>query len=549
MGIMDELLGNIDAQGTLSEEQRQSDVERCRYSLVEFVKTYLSDSGDELDELCSFHYDLASRLESVALSKNKSTESCIMSPRGHGKSFWTSYAFILWCIAYQHTKNILLVTNETSLGRQFIIDIRQFIEDSDKFIEDFGDLTGDVIWTSERLACSNGICVSTKGSGASLRGCKMFGVRPTAIICDDLLSLENSGNTEQRAKLYSWYTKVLIKCASKFCNTFIIGTPQNDSDLLSMMFTAEQFSDYYTKKYQAIISYSDSDLWDTWSTLRNDLSNPNRTKNADDFYFANKSEMLEGTKVLWDRYDDTYLVLMKEKQKLGSEAWSAEMMCEALDESTREFQESWIEKCYYELEDLPEIIAVHIGVDASATANRTSDDAAIVCVGVGSDNFLYVLDVFSKKINVDGLADQMLIFGVQYYSKISKINIEDVVFQILVKDIMERKALDSGLYLPFTGVKVRTQGNKQVKLRSLCVPIRNGYIKIRKDQRKLLEEMRRFPVSKSDNCLDALWIATYGLIGGGTSNFGFSSINTDYSKSNKASSWEPKWLQALKQRR
>jgi len=526
--FLEELFKDIpnDPQGSLSELQKQSDKERCRYDLVEFVKTYLSDTGDELDAMCSFHLEIAARLESVALAKDKTTESCIMSPRGHGKSFWTSYAFPIWCAAYSHTKNILLVTNENSLGRQFIIDIRQFLEDNEKFIEDFGNLMGSVIWTSEKLACSNGFCISTKGSGASLRGVKMFGVRPTAIICDDLLSSENSGTPEQRKKLYDWYTKVLVKCASKFCNLFVIGTPQGDADLISMMFSSEQFSDYYTKKYQAVMEYSESDLWDEWSNRRNDLSNPNRTKDADDFYFANRETMLQGTSVLWDRYEDTYLVLMKEKQKLGTEAWASEMMCEALDEESREFQEDWIQKCLYDIDDLPELTDIYIGVDAAATAHRTSDDAAIVVVGKGIDRYLYVLDVFAKKINVDGLSDQMVAFGAQYYSKIKRIHIEDVVFQILVKDIMDRRAMDSGLYLPFEGMKVAGLGKKQVKLRSLCVPVRNGHIRFRKDHRRLIEEMRRFPKGKSDNVLDALWIATVGIIGGNAQSFAFTSLSS-----------------------
>lgn len=516
MGVLDDLFKGVTAEEKeLTEEQKASDVERCRYSLVEFVRVYLSDSGDELDELCSFHYEIAHELENMVLKhKKKSTESCIMSPRGHGKSFWTSYAFPLWCIAYKHTKNILLVTNEGSLGKQFIIDIRQFIEDSDKFREDFGDLVGQTIWTSEKLACSNGICVSSKGSGASLRGVKMFGVRPTVIICDDILNEENSATPDQRKKLYNWYTKVLIKCGSKYCSIFVIGTPQNDADLLSMMFTSEQFSDYHTNKYQAVICFSDSELWDKWITIREDLSNPRRSEDADDFYFANREEMLRGTEVLWDRYEDTYLVLMKEKQKLGTEAWASEMMCESLSEEDREFQEEWIESCLYKPEELPEITDIYIGVDAAATAHRTSDDAAIVTVGQGVDNYLYVLDVFAKKINVDGLSDQMVIFGAQYYSKIRSIRIEDVVFQILVKDIMDRRALDSGLYLPFEGLKVAGLGKKQAKLRSLCVPIRNRHIRFRKDHRRLIDEMRRFPKGKSDNILDALWIATHGLIGG-----------------------------------
>lgn len=532
MDILDKLFSDVETEKKTQENGELTDKERCRGSLVDFAKTYLSNSGDKMDELCSFHYDICARLEEIVANKNKSTDSCYMCARGHGKSFWVSYAFIIWCIAYKLTPNILLVTNEASLGRQFIIDIRQFIEDDVKFNKDFGNLVGNLIWTSEKLACSNGVCVSTKSTGASMRGVKMFGHRASITIFDDILSLENSGTPEAASRTYNWYTKVATKAGSKYSSMFVIGTPQNDRDLLNMMFTSEQFSDYYTKKYPAVLKYSESDLWDTWSDMRNDLSNPNRAKDADDFYFAHREEMLEGTEVLWDRYDDTYLVLMKEKQKLGTDAWGSEMMCETIDEENREFPEEWLENDIYNPEELPDIVDVYIGVDAAATANRTSDDAAIAVVGLGVDHYFYVLDMFAKKINVDGLSDQMLKYAIQYKDKIRSIRIEDVLFQILVKDIMEKKALESGLYLPFEGVKVNGLGKKQVKLRSLCVPVRNGYIKFRKDQRKLLEEFRRFPKGKSDNCLDALWIATYGVLGGVNNSFSFGSINLQETQNN-----------------
>jgi len=530
LGILDELFQGVsDTQGTLTEEQKQSDVERCRYSLVEFVKTYLNDgSGEPLDELCEFHYEISSRLEDIVLNrKTESTESCILSPRGHGKSFWTSFAFPLWCIAYKHTRNILIVTNESSLGRQFIVDIRQFLEDNEKFIADFGSLIGATIWTSEKLQCSNGICVSSKGAGASMRGVKMFGVRPTVIVCDDILNNENSDNDDQRKKLYDWYTKVLYKCGSKFCHVFVIGTLLNDACLLARMMNDEQFSDYYTKKYQAIKEYSTSHLWDQWTDIRNNLSNHRRIKDADDFYFDNKEEMLEGTEVLWDRYADTYLHLMKERQKIGEEAWGTEMQNDPVTDATREFKEDWIDRNTYEIDELPELTDIYIGVDAAATANRKSDDGAIVVVGKGVDNYFYVLDVFAKKATIDTLSEQMIIYGIQYHrdGKIRRIAIEDVVFQLLaVKDNMERRCLNAGLYLPFEGIKVKQFGSKQTKIRSLIIPMRSGWIKVRKDQRRLLDEMRRFPKGKSDNTLDALWIAVTGFMGTSLQSFSFASL-------------------------
>jgi Terminase-like family. len=504
-----------------------SDKERCRNSLVEFVKTYLSDG--ELDDFCSFHYDIADRLEDIVLRrKREKTYSCFVSPRGHGKSFWTSFAFPLWCIAYGHTRNILIVTSEGSLGRQFIIDIRQFIETNEKFIEDFGNLRGDVIWTTDKIACKNKVCVSTKGSEMATRGVKMFNVRPTVIICDDILSEANSSNSDQRQKLYDWYNKVLMPCGEKYCSVFVIGTILNDACLLYMMLNDAQFSDYFTKKYQAIMEFSDSPLWDEWLNMRNDLSNPNRVQDADKLYRKHRKEMLKGTKVLWDRYEDTYLFLMKEKQRIGTDAFATEYQNDGLLEESREFKEEWLTRNIYTQDELPEITDVFIGVDAAAKSKSRSDDSAIAVVGKAVNTYLYVLETFSRRVPTEDLIDQLLLYAVQYYSKIRRIAIEDVVFQILIKDIAEKRALDSGLYLPFDGIKVPNTQKKELKLRSLVIPIRNGYFKFRNDQRKLLEELRRFPKGASDNLMDALWISTVGVIGGAAINqFSFTNLSIE----------------------
>jgi len=353
-----------------------------------------------------------------------------------------------------------------------------------------------------------------------------MGVRPTVIICDDILSEKNSSNTEQRQKLSDWYNKVLMPSGEKYCSTFVIGTILNDACLLYKMLTDAQFSDYYTKKYQAVLSYSDSPLWDDWLDIRNNLSNPNRTTDSDKFYFKHKKAMTKGTKVLWDRFDDTYLNLMKEKQRIGDEAWATEMMNDGLLEESREIKEDWITRNFYLPEDMPIVTDVWLGIDAAATAHRKSDDSAIVVLGKCEDNYFRILDTFSRKVPTDVLIDQMILYAIQYFDVLRAVRTEDVVFQILLKDLMEKKAIEQNLHLPFDPVKPPKTKDKEFKLRSLILPIRNNYIKFRREDKKLLEEMRRFPKGASDNLLDALWLALQGTLSAGAGSFSFGGISS-----------------------
>lgn len=536
LSIIDDLFKDTESTKLLTEEQRLSDKERCRHSLVDFAKIYLSEFVT--DELCDFHRDIAGHFEDLTFNyKEQRTHSCIAAPRGFGKSLWSSCAFPLWQICYGMCRNILIVSSEGSLARQFVQDIKMQLEDNEKIREDFGDMVGETTWTNEKIVTKNKVAVIGKGAMAALRGVKVGGYRVDYAICDDILNSKNSDTPEARDKTHQWYHKVLCPTVSKYGKVVVIGTVTSDADLIASMLSQPQYSEYYRKKYQAVIEFSDEDkLWNEWQDRLQNLSDNNAADTAHRFYLDNKETMVKNTKVLWEREEDMYMKLMKIKA-MDIEAFSTECQNEGLLAEQQEFQDEWVLRNLYLPEELPEIVDVYIGVDAAAKARLTSDDSAMIVVGKGKDGFWYVLETFSKKVTIDALIDQLLIYAIQYYSKIRRIAWEDVVFQCLIEDLMKKKAVDSGLYLPFEGVKV--QQKKELKLRSLVTPVRNGYFKFRKDQRKLLEEMKRFPKARSDNLLDALWLSTVGIIGGGVSQFSFGSISGNPS-GHQANSKQPK---------
>jgi len=536
MAFEDDVRNMLDSEENI-ETDGASLKEKCRFSLLEFTKEYIwNHEAEDWDNLSEFHFDICTKLENTVLRDKKiPTKTLEVSPRGHQKSFWTDFAFPIWCIAYKHTQNILIVSSEGSLGRQLISDIMQFIEMDEKFIEDFGDMRGRS-WSTEKLICNNGVCLSSKGAGMASRGTKINGIRPTIIICDDILSEKNSNTSEQRQKTEDWYNKVLVPCGEKNCSIFVIGTILNDACLLYKMLTDVQYADYDTKKYQAVKKYSESDLWNEWELIRNNLEDEQRIKHADEYYHKNKEEMIKNTEVLWNRNGtDTYYSLMKTKASIGDDAWATEYMNDGLLEESREIKEEWIQRDLYKIEDLPEIVDVFIGFDAAAKAGRKNDDSAIVVVGKGTDNYYYVLEAWAKKLPIDKVIDQLILYVIQYYDVLRYVRVEDVVFQILLKDIIEKKGLEQGIYIPVDPIKPPQNKDKAFKLRSLIFPIRNGWLKMLGEHKKLIEEMRRFPKGASDNLLDALWIATVNVWSGtkGNAGFGFGGVETQSSKQHK----------------
>lgn len=530
--VLDELWNESleESMGKTEEEQKvTSDKERCRYDFMEFVHAYLwNEDQEEWDRLSEFHYSISERLQSLIIDhKNEKTHTCYVSNRGSAKSFWASFAFPLWCIAYKHTKNILLVTSTGPLGKSFLRDITTFLENDDRFIRDFGNLVGDKVWNSSQIWCANGITMSVKGSGMDVRGTKMDGFRPTMIICDEILSEANSSTSEQRHKIEDWFNKVVMPAGEKNCNVFIVGTILNDACLLFKMLTDSQYSDFYTKKYQAVKSFSESPLWDEWFDIRVNLENQNRLSDSDKFYHGHREEMLKGTKVLWDRSDDAYYELIKERIRIGEDAFATEYQNDGVLEENREIKEEWLERAQYDPAELPEITDVFIGIDAAATANRKSDDSAITVLGKDANNQYYVLETWNGKKPIDQVIDQIFIFSAQYFDVLRAVNVETTVFQVLLKELIDNKAKNSGILIPTNGIKPPTNKDKSMKLRSLIIPIRNGWIKFyEKDQKKLMNEMRRFPKAASDNLLDSLWMAFQKSVTDVAQQFAFGSLTT-----------------------
>ena len=530
--VLDELWNESleESVGKTEDEQKvTSDKERCRYDFMEFVHAYLwNENQEEWDRLSEFHYSISERLQSLIIDhKNEKTHTCYVSNRGSAKSFWASFAFPLWCIAYKHTKNILLVTSTGPLGKSFLRDITTFLENDDRFIKDFGNLVGDKVWNSSQIWCANGITMSVKGSGMDVRGTKMDGFRPTMIICDEILSEANSSTSEQRHKIEDWFNKVVMPAGEKNCNVFIVGTILNDACLLFKMLTDSQYSDFYTKKYQAVKSFSESPLWDEWFDIRVNLENQNRLSDSDKFYHDHREEMLKGAEVLWDRSDDAYCELIKERIRIGEDAFATEYQNDGVLEENREIKEEWLERAQYDPAELPEITDVFIGIDAAATANRKSDDSAITVLGKDANNQYYVLETWNGKKPIDQVIDQIFIFSAQYFDVLRAVNVETTVFQVLLKELIDNKAKNSGILIPTNGIKPPTNKDKSMKLRSLIIPIRNGWIKFyEKDQKKLMNEMRRFPKAASDNLMDSLWLAFQKSVTDVAQQFAFGSLTT-----------------------
>lgn len=493
LGMFDEV--EVESSIQISDEL----IEKCKNDIELFCKTFFPKIFT--GEFCSFHKEVFQSLQEYIVNHNDEKLNYVRAaPRGHGKSQIISFGLPLWAVCFGYAKNILIVSDSAEQASQFIMAIRDELEENEKLREAFGDLTDTKTWANAKIQTANKIQVVAKGAGQKLRGIKYRHYRPDIIIVDDLENDESVETEAQRQKLLNWFHKALIPCGSTTEKIFYIGTVLNYESLLNKLLTAPEYGMWDRKRYQAVYKFSDSELWEEWENiLKSDtIENPDTV--AKQFFAEHREEMLEGTEVLWAGKQKNYYYDLMLLRFMNPEAFDSEYMNDPVSERQREFKEEWFK--YWE--DLPEIKQIYIGVDPSLAKKNKADMSAITVLGKGTDNFLYVMKCDIQRRKPDRIIDDLISECITYKDKLAKVAIEAIQFQYFFAQECGRRALAHNIAIPIE--PITSIMDKELRIKGLIPFIKNGYLKFHISQKRLLDELRRFPKG-SDDGMDSLKFA------------------------------------------
>ena len=431
------------------------------------------------------------------------------APRGNAKSTIVSLALVIWCAVYKKKRYILTLSDTSEQADDFLLNVRNELEENEHLIEDFGEMEG-IVWTNANIILANGVRVQALGAGKRGRGRKHRQYRPDLIICDDLENDENVQSPEQRRKLEGWYYRALSKAASDNADIFVIGTLIHYDSLLSHLLKNPV---YKTHIYKSVISWSTSPLWDDWERLVINLEDPNRIETARLFFEEHKEEMLEGTEVLWPE-KEPYYALMLQRVADGPGAFSSEKQNEPLSAEDRRFLPEWIS--YFEDSDIEgkELFVVGFVDPSMGKKNKGSDPSATITLGMDSNQVIYCLEADIDRKHPDVIIDDVLFKHNKFTYKL--FGVEENQFQEYFKDNMKKTMQDwmnqgrLSSEMPIRGI--HQVSDKGLRIESLQPDIKNGRLKFRRDQQKLIEQLVNFPSADHDDGPDALEGAM-GLLG------------------------------------
>ena len=391
-----------------------------------------------------------------------------IEPRDHGKTTRMTQAFPLWLALTKEKVFVVILAASAEKAKEVISSIKFELEQNERILEDFGDLKTDT-WSKKKIVLVNGNAIAGYGAGEALRGVKEKFLRPTHIICDDLLKEKDVNSPSLRDSLYKWFKRVVMNLG-KGAMIVVVNTILHPDDLPSRL-----FAEIENKQLHG------------WVGLRFSVLTP------------------EGTPLWPERW--SLEDILKKKEQLGSYVFATEWENEPIPEEARKFKKEWFQ--FYSTTDLARVSfkKVVMAVDP-ATGKATGDYSAIVVAGITESGQIYVLDTFGERIS-DLKLIARIIEKFRLY-KPEKIIFETQTFQEIYKNQLVREASKEGLILPVKGIKHTT--NKEMRISKLSPLIESGLILFKeKGQELLLQQLEEFPKGH-DDLPDALEMCVSELI-------------------------------------
>lgn len=474
--------------------------ERCDAFARYYFSPRLNENYDGIikEKNSELHWWLYDRLHYVVTKKGGS-KTAVAAPRGNAKSMVTSVIFILWCICFRKKRHIVIISDTDSQAQKFLLTIKNELESNSKLSEDFPEACGKTRdWRVDDIVTKNDIKIDTFGMGGAIRGTTYKSIRPDLVIMDDIENDEHVLTKEQRTKAQDYLEKKILKLGNKDTDYFFIGTILHYDSLLAK--TLKNPS-WYSKKFKAVIQWSQSPLWEEWERIYTDLTIENRETASRKFFQEHKEEMLKGTKVLWPE-SESYLELMEMRCGEGSKSFNSEKQNEPIDVENATFREEDI--VYFDERELKGDSLVVVGaVDPSLGSNDKSNLSAIITVAKDRQGYLYVMDADIKRRTPDVIIDDII----RYHAKrdYAMFAVESVAFQEFFKTELVKRSRQAGAYLPAKGIKTRK--DKGLRIESLQPLVHDGILRFKKNQTALIEQLLHYPLAESDDGPDCLALA------------------------------------------
>lgn len=419
---------------------------------------------------------------------------CAEAPRGYAKSSLIACFKPIHHILFYGAQTYTVILSKSSReAKKRLKKIKNILAYSKNFRAIFGrnyNETNCKTWREDKIELPGGHVIEAVGFGMQARGLKEDDTRVTLAILDDV---QDENNTKTQEALEDGMDRLLAMLPGldkRGSQIIIIGTPLKSLDIVSTLMGAQGWT---TQRYSACNEQDKTCLWEAKESF-NDL--------------------------------------MEEKEELKSihklHKWYSEKQCEIVGKDTRFFVEEdfrywdgWVETKgnesfihitvlnNYILEEEKVIpVNIFVGIDPASSTSKTADFSVTMPIAYDNEMNVYVLPYYEKRVKPTEHAEQIFETIMQY--KPTKVHVETVSYQEMLRASLEARMREIGLYQRGLTTKWQPRNNKDDRLEDLERFTKSHKLHLKKDMGTLEGEMLLFPNGRK-NLLDGLWYATRKL--------------------------------------
>lgn len=428
----------------------------------------------------------------------------ILLPRASYKTTIASISFPMWLLKRNPNMRIMLDSETYNLSKSILSEIKQQYETGPytRFYPAI-DRKEIIRWAEDSIIIPERTMPKKEGNiaAAGLDGVKA-GMHYDLIIADDLHSQNNTRTRYQIDGVIEHY-RLLLSILEPNGLLIVIGTRWAEEDAYTIIqkdATANLFIPATSVKPMNLSSKC-AESEDT-HLVYDDISDT--AVNANKFYlnFPNVLNLEHLSKI---------------EKRQGPFIFSAQYLLKPVASKESRFREEWLE-FYEETTEAPMVgnpgfdptkprslllpYYRRVGlVDPAFTTAEYSDYSGIVIVAADSARNMYTLHADQIKVEPFQLVQTILEMKEKY--KVHEWYIEEVAAQKVLKFFVQYMAGKENKQLFVGGLKSYGK-KKELRVMSLQLYFANRKIFLRRDQETLLHQLRRFPILRHDDVLDAL---------------------------------------------
>ena len=420
----------------------------------------------------------------------------ILKPRETLKSSIYSVFFPIYYLTFINPDGRIAIINAGYDNSCLFLQQIKYIFESEEYINLFGNKKGlvwqiDTINLNTRQTKKRGYSIQAFGYGQNITS-RHFDI----IIIDDLCNEQDAESETYRKKKIKWF--------------------QYSLNLLAKL------RKHIIKEYQEIggkvlIVGTRWHTEDLYHYIIDDLNK--QLKILDEKYLYNieiETPYLENGKLRYPRLLSNE-VIEHRRLEMGNIVFASQIMNNPIPDGTILFPLNRLklfnynklkEKFRNEKQDIKfhgnRSFNIIVHYDPAKTGNKKSDFQCIIIGLIDHKNYLYIIDCFIKRCDIEIAINKILEYA-NFYT-IDRMSIETSFFQSELKKSIEKTLKEKGIYIPI--VNYEPYKNKQFRIQLLDLPITKGIILFRDDYndcyKELINQIINFPIISNDDGPDSL---------------------------------------------